>query len=61
MNLETVAEGVEDAEQREALVDLGCTHIQGYLFSPPMPANETSTYINDNGAGIGEIVSSHRR
>ena len=55
LNLETIAEGVEDTEQRAALVELGCTHIQGYLFSPPMPADETATYITDSYAGTCEI------
>jgi diguanylate cyclase (GGDEF)-like protein/PAS domain S-box-containing protein len=38
MNLQVIAEGVETAEQREALVNLGCTHFQGYLFGHPAPA-----------------------
>ena len=37
LHLETIAEGVEQPEQREALAELGCTHIQGYLYSPPIP------------------------
>ena len=31
-----VAEGVETNEQMEMLIELGCTHLQGYLFSEPM-------------------------
>jgi len=38
MNLQVIAEGVETAEQRDALVNLGCTHFQGYLFGRPAPA-----------------------
>ena len=38
MNLQVIAEGVETAEQRDALVKLGCTHFQGYLFGRPAPA-----------------------
>ena len=30
-----VAEGVENIEQAELLMDLGCTHLQGYLFGCP--------------------------
>lgn len=33
-----VAEGVETADQMEVLAAMGCTHLQGYLFSPPLPA-----------------------
>ena len=36
----TTAEGVETAEQRELLCSLGCTEMQGYLFSAPKPAEE---------------------
>lgn len=35
-----VAEGVETKEQMEVLVALGCTHLQGYLFSRPLPAEQ---------------------
>lgn len=35
-----VAEGVETAEQFQALVSLGCDRIQGYLVARPMPMDE---------------------
>ena len=34
----TTAEGVETEEQRGLLRALGCSEMQGYLFSPPKPA-----------------------
>ncbi len=34
----TTAEGVETRQQRELLRALGCSEMQGYLFSPPKPA-----------------------
>ena len=34
----TTAEGVETEQQRELLRTLGCSEMQGYLFSPPKPA-----------------------
>jgi len=34
----TTAEGVETEAQRELLRQLGCTDMQGYLFSRPVPA-----------------------
>jgi diguanylate cyclase (GGDEF)-like protein len=34
----TLAEGVETSEQRESLRALGCTEMQGFLFSRPVPA-----------------------
>jgi len=39
-NITTTAEGVETAAQREALRWLGCTEMQGYLFSAAKPAEE---------------------
>jgi EAL domain-containing protein (putative c-di-GMP-specific phosphodiesterase class I) len=36
----TTAEGVETEAQRCLLRDLGCTQMQGYLFSPARPAGQ---------------------
>ncbi len=36
LGLRVVAEGVESAEQRDALAAMGCTAAQGYHFSPPL-------------------------
>jgi len=35
-----IAEGVETEAQRRELARIGCDHMQGYLFSRPMPAAE---------------------
>ena len=40
LGLRVVAEGVETAEQRAALAELGCTAAQGYHFFKPMPADK---------------------
>ena len=40
LNLSTVAEGVETAEQLELMKTLGCDQIQGYFFSRPLPADD---------------------
>ncbi len=40
MELDVIAEGVETEEQRQLLVDKGCTHYQGYLFGKPVPIEE---------------------
>jgi diguanylate cyclase (GGDEF)-like protein len=39
-NITTTAEGVETTQQRDLLRTLGCTEMQGYLFSPAKPAAE---------------------
>ena len=38
LKLKVVAEGVETPEQLALLRDFGCDVIQGYVFSPPLPA-----------------------
>ena len=40
LQLKTVAEGVENQEQKIFLSALGCDTIQGYLYSKPIPENE---------------------
>jgi len=37
LNLQVIAEGVETQAQRDALLALGCTYFQGYLFGRPAP------------------------
>jgi len=37
-HMTTTAEGVETLQQRELLRQLGCNQMQGYLFSPAIPA-----------------------
>jgi hypothetical protein len=41
----TPAEGVETEEQRNKLRQLGCSLMQGYLFSPAMPACNSSSFL----------------
>jgi diguanylate cyclase (GGDEF)-like protein len=48
-NMTTTAEGVETEQQKELLRLLGCTEMQGYLFSPAIPAVE-----------IRQLLRSHR-
>lgn len=38
MNIRVTAEGVETVGQMQALTDLGCAEMQGYLFSAAVPA-----------------------
>jgi len=45
LGLRSVAEGVETAEQREALRALGCRSAQGYLFARPMPADAIERWL----------------
>ena len=46
MNLQVVAEGIEDRAQMTFLQQLGCNEGQGYLFARPMPAAEFEAFIS---------------
>ena len=43
--METIAEGVEDAETMALLTELGCTYAQGYHISKAMPADQFSRWL----------------
>jgi diguanylate cyclase (GGDEF)-like protein len=40
LGIKTTAEGVETKEQLDAISSEGCTEVQGFLFSHPLPARE---------------------
>jgi diguanylate cyclase (GGDEF)-like protein len=40
LRMSTTAEGVETRAQLDHVRDLGCTDVQGYFYSPPVPACE---------------------
>jgi hypothetical protein len=42
-----IAEGVETRRQMEVLHRLGCSVMQGYLFSKPKPADEIELWLKD--------------
>ncbi|WP_447866409.1 putative bifunctional diguanylate cyclase/phosphodiesterase [Rahnella bonaserana] len=45
MHLNVIAEGVENQLQKSFLVSAGCSHLQGYLFSRPVPVEVLSTLL----------------
>jgi diguanylate cyclase (GGDEF)-like protein len=50
MGITTTAEGVETAEQLEHVRAEGCTEVQGYLFSRPLPPAEIRAFIGKRRA-----------
>lgn len=46
LNLEVVAEGVENQEQLALLRSFGCNQVQGYLISRPLPMVELCDYLD---------------
>jgi EAL domain-containing protein (putative c-di-GMP-specific phosphodiesterase class I) len=52
LGIRTTAEGVETEKQLELLRNEGCTEMQGYLFSRPMPASEIASFSTSRGSGL---------
>ena len=46
LKMEVIAEGVETAAQENRLSVLGCDAMQGYLFSPPVAAEEMQVFLH---------------
>ena len=51
MNLEIVSEGIETKEQYQTMENLGISHIQGYYFSKPLPAEEFIRFLESRKNG----------
>jgi len=56
LRLEVIAEGVENIAQLEALRAAECDHIQGYVFSKPLPAAECADYLRNHAARAAQPV-----
>lgn len=48
LNINVVAEGVETKEQSDAFRSMGCTYIQGYYYSKPLPKTQFEEYLINN-------------
>ncbi|MGI9293882.1 MAG: bifunctional diguanylate cyclase/phosphodiesterase [Pseudomonadales bacterium] len=60
LNLEVVAEGIEEQSQVTFLNKEGCDFMQGYMFSRPRPAGEIAAYLYENMAGGTELKTGSR-
>lgn len=45
LNIEVIAEFVENEDQYALLKELGCSEYQGYLFSPPLSADKVPEFL----------------
>src|SRR3954470_6720491 len=50
--LRVVAEGIERREQHTHLLELGCTHGQGFLYSRPVPADQIERLLTAGPVAI---------
>jgi diguanylate cyclase (GGDEF)-like protein len=54
LGMSMTAEGIETEEQLNAVRDQGCNEVQGFLFSPPMPAVAVQALLETTGGrGFG--------
>jgi EAL domain-containing protein (putative c-di-GMP-specific phosphodiesterase class I) len=58
LRLDTVAEGIEETEQREVLRGLGARQGQGYLFARPMGAEDLGDLLAGRGTTTREASAS---
>jgi diguanylate cyclase (GGDEF)-like protein/PAS domain S-box-containing protein len=52
LKLGLICEGVETTQQLEWLHEMGCSKLQGYLFSKPVPADDAVLLIKRSFAGL---------
>jgi len=52
LQLPLIVEGVEVAEQADFLRSIGCDHIQGYLYSKPLPEAEFEERLKEGRTGV---------
>jgi EAL domain-containing protein (putative c-di-GMP-specific phosphodiesterase class I) len=56
LNIATTAEGVETEAQLQIVERLGCTEMQGYLYSRPVPLNQLIALLSMNGRQVGDTT-----
>jgi EAL domain-containing protein (putative c-di-GMP-specific phosphodiesterase class I) len=59
LGMETTAEGVETVEQLETVRAEGCTEIQGFVFSEPLPPEQVEPFLRKQGI-VKDEPAGHR-
>ncbi|MCR5420530.1 MAG: GGDEF domain-containing phosphodiesterase [Lachnospiraceae bacterium] len=52
LEMDVIAEGVENKEKLNILTDMGCRHFQGYYFSRPLPVSDFEKIFDEYGSFI---------
>ncbi|WP_367319403.1 putative bifunctional diguanylate cyclase/phosphodiesterase [Streptomyces sp. HUAS ZL42] len=52
LDLQVIAEGIEEPAQREMLAAMGCRFGQGYLFAPPMSLEESEIVLRRHDEAV---------
>ncbi len=55
LGMETTAEGAETEDEIELIRRLGCSHIQGFYYGPPMEQAEVSQKMGSDGAAANAV------
>ena len=55
MKLNLAAAGVEEKEQLDYLVQLGCDKVQGYFFSEALPEEQISSLLSSRSAKESDL------
>ena len=61
LRMDTLAEGVETAEELNFLLREGCDHVQGYYFSPPVDPETFGSFLADGALLAGGGIAAPRR
>jgi len=56
LNMISTAEGVETQQQMDTVQSMGCTEMQGYLFSRARPAEEIGQFFSSAAAAAPEVA-----
>jgi diguanylate cyclase (GGDEF)-like protein/PAS domain S-box-containing protein len=52
LDMDTIAEGAETQDELALIKDLGCSHVQGYIYGKPMTPEEALVIIEANGGMV---------
>lgn len=55
LDMETTAEGAETEDEIELIKRLGCSHIQGFYYGPPLEQNELKEKMGVNGSAAHAV------